>query len=132
MHFIKEIFVEDNSFTSHSKRVFKFCRLLKKENIDIFWACNSRVGISKEVLQEIKNAGCRLLCVGFESRNQNILNNCKKGITLKQQDKFIKNCNEIGLDIHACFIFGLEGETKELPRAPNWKYVPGEGMIRIE
>ncbi len=61
----------------------------------------------------MKDAGCRLLIVGFESGDPQILKNIKKGATVERARDFVKDCHDLGLIIHADFILGLPGETKE-------------------
>jgi radical SAM superfamily enzyme YgiQ (UPF0313 family) len=54
-----------------------------------------------------------LLTVGFESGNQKILNNIKKGIRLEQAREFVRATKELGILVHGAFILGLPGETAE-------------------
>ncbi len=61
----------------------------------------------------MKEAGCRLLIVGFESGDPQILKNIKKGATVERARDFVKDCHDLGLIIHADFILGLPGETKD-------------------
>ena len=61
----------------------------------------------------MKDAGCRLLIVGYESGDPQILKNIKKGATVERARAFTKDCHDLGLTIHADFILGLPGETKE-------------------
>jgi radical SAM superfamily enzyme YgiQ (UPF0313 family) len=55
----------------------------------------------------------RLLLVGYESGNQQILHNIKKGMRVDVARKFTKDCHGLGIAIHGTFIMGLPGETKE-------------------
>jgi hypothetical protein len=55
----------------------------------------------------------RLLLVGYESGNQAILNNVKKGIRLDVSREFTRNARRLGIKIHGTFILGLPGETRE-------------------
>jgi radical SAM superfamily enzyme YgiQ (UPF0313 family) len=64
----------------------------------------------------MKDAGCRLLCVGFESPVQSILDNVHKRTTAEMQLKFMEDCRKIGLLVNGCFILGMPGETKETIR----------------
>src|SRR5258705_10195142 len=64
----------------------------------------------------MKEAGCRLLIVGYESGDQQILKNIKKGATLERARQFTKDCHKLGLTIHGDFILGLPGETRETIR----------------
>jgi radical SAM superfamily enzyme len=61
----------------------------------------------------LKDNGLRLLLVGYESGNQQILHNIKKGMRIEVAKKFTKDCHELGIKIHGTFILGLPGETKE-------------------
>ena len=54
-----------------------------------------------------------MLLVGYESGNQQILYNIKKGMRIEVARKFTQDCHELGIKIHGTFILGLPGETKE-------------------
>src|SRR5438552_13736913 len=54
----------------------------------------------------------RLLLVGYESGNQQILHNIKKGMRIEVAKRFTKDCHDLGITIHGTFILGLPGETK--------------------
>jgi radical SAM superfamily enzyme YgiQ (UPF0313 family) len=51
--------------------------------------------------------------VGFESGDPQILKNVKKGATVERARDFARDCHSLGLTIHADFILGLPGETKQ-------------------
>lgn len=55
----------------------------------------------------------RVLLVGYESGNQQILHNIKKGLLTKVARQFTKDAHALGLTIHGTFILGLPGETLE-------------------
>ena len=61
----------------------------------------------------MRDGGLRLLLVGYESGNQQILYNIKKGMRVDVAKRFAKDCHELGIIIHGTFILGLPGETKE-------------------
>ena len=61
----------------------------------------------------LKDNGLRLLLVGYESGNQQILHNIKKGMRIEVAKRFTKDCHELGIKIHGTFILGLPGETRE-------------------
>ena len=107
----KEIVFDDDTFTVEESRVLELCRKLKP--LKITWSCNSRVTTGLETLRAMKEAGCRLLVVGFESGDPTILKNIKKGITIEQALAFMKNCRRLGLKVHGDFQIGLPGETRE-------------------
>jgi radical SAM superfamily enzyme YgiQ (UPF0313 family) len=66
-----------------------------------------------ETLKAMKEAGCRLLIVGYESGDPQILKNIKKGATVERARQFTKDCHKLGLVVHGDFILGLPGETHQ-------------------
>jgi radical SAM superfamily enzyme YgiQ (UPF0313 family) len=85
----------------------------KAEAAGLTWSCTSRVTTDRETLKAMKDAGCRLLIVGFESGDPQILKNIKKGATVERARAFAKDCHDLGLAVHGDFVLGLPGETKE-------------------
>jgi radical SAM superfamily enzyme YgiQ (UPF0313 family) len=108
---VKEYFFDDDTFNIQGPRTIELCEKLKP--LDLTWSCTSRVTTDRKTLQAMKEAGCRLLIVGFESGDPQILKNVKKGATVERAREFAKDCHDLGLIIHADFILGLPGETKE-------------------
>ncbi len=70
----------------------------------------------RKTLEIMKDNGLRLLLVGYESGNQQILINIKKGVRLDIAREFSRNAKELGIKIHGTFILGLPGETPETIR----------------
>ncbi len=112
---VKEIVIEDDTFTIDKNRTQEICKLLieKKINKKIKWLCNARVNLDYETMKLMKKAGCKLIIPGIESGTQEILNNIKKGTTLNQIEEYVKNAKKAKLLIHACYMVGNKGETKE-------------------
>lgn len=108
---LKEIFFDDDTFNYQKKRTIELCEKLKP--LKFTWSCTSRVTTDYETLKAMKEAGCRLLIVGYESGDAQILKNIKKGATLDMAKRFTENCHKLGLVIHADFIVGLPGESRE-------------------
>ena len=108
---IKEIFFDDDTFNYRKERTIELCSKLKKLNFT--WSCTSRVTTDYETLKAMKDAGCRLLIVGYESGDPQILKNIKKGATVDMAERFTSNCKKLGLVIHGDFIVGLPGETRD-------------------
>jgi len=108
---IKEIFFDDDTFNYQKARTIELCRHLKP--LKFTWSCTSRVTTDYETLKAMKEAGCRLLIVGYESGDPQILKNIKKGATLEMARRFTANCKKLGLAVHGDFIVGLPGETRE-------------------
>jgi hopanoid biosynthesis associated radical SAM protein HpnJ len=108
---MKEIFFDDDTFAWRKSRVLELCEKLKP--LKFTWSCTSRVHTDYETLKAMKEAGCRLLIVGFESGDDQILKNIKKGTTTEQARRFMKDCKKLGILVHGDFILGLPGETRE-------------------
>ncbi len=108
---VKEFFFDDDTFNIQKARTVELCEKLKP--LGITWSCTSRVTTDRETLKAMRDAGCRLLIVGFESGDPQILKNIKKGATVERARDFASDCHDLGLTIHGDFILGLPGETKE-------------------
>ena len=103
-------FIGDN-FTIHKKRTIDLCKTIKSE-LDIEWACDTRVDlISRDVLKEMKDAGCRTIWFGVESGSPRILRKINKNITLDQIIHAFKLCKEEGIQIACSLMLGIPGET---------------------
>ncbi|MDO8626931.1 MAG: cobalamin-dependent protein, partial [Candidatus Diapherotrites archaeon] len=76
---VKDVMIEDDTLTQDKERTIAICKEILARGVKIPWTCNSRADVDAEVLHWMKKAGCRLMCVGFESADQQILNNIKKG-----------------------------------------------------
>jgi hopanoid biosynthesis associated radical SAM protein HpnJ len=111
---VREFFFDDDTFNIQKARTIELCAKLKP--LKLTWSCTSRVTTDYETLKAMKEAGCRLLIVGYESGDQQILKNIKKGATVERARQFTKDCHKLGLVVHGDFIMGLPGETHETIR----------------
>jgi hopanoid biosynthesis associated radical SAM protein HpnJ len=108
---VKEVFFDDDTFNYQKARTIELCSKLKPLNMT--WSCTSRVTTDYDTLKAMKEAGCRLLIVGYESGDPQILKNIKKCATVDMAERFTANCKKLGLIIHGDFIVGLPGESRE-------------------
>jgi len=109
----KEIFIEDDTFTVDKEKVLEICKLIKERGLKIRWSVNVRADLPYDIMVKMKDAGCRLLVVGYESGNQDVLNKIKKGITLEMSEKFATSAKNAKLKVFGCFMIGLPGDTEE-------------------
>ncbi len=114
MPHVKEIFFDDDTFTDFKPRVEEIARGLGK--LGVTWSCNAKANVPYKTLKIMKENGLRLLLVGYESGNNQILHNIKKGLRTDIAREFTKNCRKLGITIHGTFILGLPGETRETIR----------------
>ena len=108
---VKEIFFDDDTLTDNLPRVEALAKELGK--LGVVWSCNAKANVPRKTLEILKDNGLRLLLVGYESGNQKILHNIKKGLLVDVAKRFSKDCRELGIVIHGTFILGLPGETRE-------------------
>jgi hopanoid biosynthesis associated radical SAM protein HpnJ len=108
---VKEFFFDDDTFTDNLPRAQEIARELGK--LGVTWSCNAKANVPRDTLKVLKDNGLRLLLVGYESGNQQILHNIKKGMLVDVARRFTRDCHELGITIHGTFILGLPGETKE-------------------
>jgi len=108
---VKEIFFDDDTFTDDLPRTQAIARELGR--LGVTWSCNAKANVPRDTLKVMRDNGLRLLLVGYESGNQQILHNIKKGMRVDVARAFTKNCHELGITIHGTFILGLPGETRE-------------------
>jgi hopanoid biosynthesis associated radical SAM protein HpnJ len=111
---VREYMFDDDTFTINEARAIEISRHMKRLNLT--WSCNARAHVKYDTLKELKKNGLRLLLVGFESGNQQILNRIKKGIKLDMAREFMRNCKKLGIKVHGTFIIGLPIETPETVR----------------
>ena len=115
---VKEIFFDDDTLTDARDRVEELSKELGKlgfgkAGFPVSWSCNAKANVPYDTLKIMKEGGCRLLLVGYESGNQKILHNIKKGLRVDVARQFTKDCHDLGIVIHGTFILGLPGETLE-------------------
>ncbi|HKZ57307.1 MAG TPA: radical SAM protein, partial [Thermodesulfovibrionales bacterium] len=110
---VREIGIEDDTFSGSQKRVIEFCKEMIARNIKIKWYCNVRVDLKYETMQWMRKAGCVLVTVGYESANNQVLENIDKRATAEMIIEFSKNTRRAGLFVHGCFMAGNRGDTRE-------------------
>jgi hopanoid biosynthesis associated radical SAM protein HpnJ len=108
---MKELFFDDDTFTDNLPRAEAIAVELGK--LGVTWSCNAKANVPYDSLKKMRDGGLRLLLVGYESGNQQILHNIKKGMRIEVAKQFTKDCHALGIAIHGTFILGLPGETTE-------------------
>ena len=114
MPYIREIFIEDDTFTVDKKRVVEVCDEIQRRGLKLVWSCNTRVDtLDYDTMKRMKEAGCRLLVVGYESGSQKVLDETRKGIKREQSEEFARNTKKLGIKVFGCFMIGLKGDNRE-------------------
>jgi hypothetical protein len=94
---VKEIFFDDDTLADAHDFVVELSGELAKlgfgkPGFPVTWGCNAKANVPYNVLKAMKEGGCRVLLVGYESGNQQILHNIKKGLLTKVARQFTKDC----------------------------------------
>jgi hopanoid biosynthesis associated radical SAM protein HpnJ len=110
---VKEIMFDDDTFTDSAAlpRVEAIARGLGE--LGMTWSCNAKANVPYDTLKVMKANGLRLLLVGYESGDDQILRNIKKGLRTDIARRFTNDCRKLGILVHGTFILGLPGETTE-------------------
>tara|TARA_B100001964_G_scaffold245026_1_gene329421 strand:- start:1277 stop:2728 length:1452 start_codon:yes stop_codon:yes gene_type:complete len=111
---IRDIYIQDDMFITDRENVVELCKILIRDNVDLTWSCHGRVDfVDTELLKLMKRAGCWQISFGFESGDQNILENINKNTTVEKNYQAVQLCKEAGLDVKGLFMIGNFGETRE-------------------
>lgn len=110
---VREIVVEDDTFSIDSRRVEEVSDALIRSGNRLPWTANVRANLTLEAMKKMKAAGCRLIIVGYESGSQAVLDGVSKGTTVEQNMAFAGRARKAGLLVHGCFMAGNPGETVE-------------------
>jgi len=146
----------DDAFTVDQSRVKEICEEIQNRRLRIEWDCEARVDmVTKDLLQEMRKAGCILIWFGVESGSQNVIDSMGKNINVAQTRKAFKWAHEAGLMTVASVVLGFPSETKDeawetvklveeldptdvgyyiatpYPGTPMYDYVKGNGWLRI-
>lgn len=110
----KEIMFYEDTFCLDKERVFKICELLRQKKLDITWSCSAHVNhLTKEMLIEMKRAGCWIISIGIESGNQAVLDFIKKSTKLEKIREVTNWAEEAGIKLRGFFMLGHLIDTKE-------------------
>jgi len=111
----KEIAFWDDNFVTNHDWVKEICKKIVDEKLDITWSCSARANfVNKELLVEMKKAGCWSIFYGVESGVQELLDRIKKGQTLDQVRNAVRWTKEVGIEVRGSFMLALPGETPEM------------------
>lgn len=106
-------FVGDN-FTINKNRASELCRLIKENKLNIKWTCETRADlVNKEMLANMKSAGCQTIFFGTESGSPRIQQKLGKNIDLQEVERTFKLCRQVGIKTATSFMLGIPGETVE-------------------
>jgi anaerobic magnesium-protoporphyrin IX monomethyl ester cyclase len=113
-HQIRNFLFRADTFTLNKSWIIDLCHKIKEANLNINWACNSRVDtIDTDRLIAMKQAGCWLIAFGIETGDKTMLDKIKKNATLDQARTAIRLCKQQQIKTSIYILIGLPWESKE-------------------
>jgi radical SAM superfamily enzyme YgiQ (UPF0313 family) len=112
------LFFADDHFALNKSRTKKMLDLLKSNKINIKWSCQLRTEVSKDqdLVEQMRNTGCKTVYIGFESINPQSLKEMKKGQTVADIKRSIKVFKNNGINVHGMFMFGSDSDKNDIFR----------------
>ncbi len=114
---IDAIEFHDNNFFTSKKRVLEFSNLVLNDNIE--WWGEGRIDtINKytdDDLKLMRKAGCKMMFLGAETGNDEVLKQMNKGGTQSGQmiKEFVKRMKHVDIIPELSFVLGMPGDTEE-------------------
>lgn len=113
---IKNFFFKADTFTIDNEWASELCDKIINSPLNgkIEFTANSRTKpLSFELLQKMKQAGCFMLAVGFETGSKKTMKLIKKGATLEDSVRAASLIKKADIPLFGFFMVGFPWETKE-------------------
>ncbi len=112
---IKSMLFRDPLFTFDRKRVVEIVRGMLNRGYRIKWACETRLDrVDKELLKLMHSAGLRVMNVGVESYDEDIIKKAsRKPVELHHQEEMVRYCDRIGIRLTVFYMLGMPDDTEE-------------------
>jgi len=110
---VKGVLIDDDTFTMDQAHAIEVSQELVRIGNKIPFVCEVRANLKYDTMVWLKKAGCILVVAGFESTDQEILNNMRKGMKMTLVHQFVEDAKKAKLKVHGCFMAGNPGDTKE-------------------
>ncbi|MBU0505664.1 MAG: radical SAM protein [bacterium] len=109
-----KIFFCDDTFVFNRKYSQEICQAIKDSNLKFAWTCTTRAnGLKSELLNQMKEVGCKSVHLGVETGSKRILKMIKKKVSLEDVRKAVKLIKEAGIDVSVFMMMGFPTETDE-------------------
>jgi len=110
----KSISFLDDQFVWGEKRTIEICQGIAPLKLE--WSCLARADMlqDKAVVEAMASAGCKVVAMGIESFNQEIIDYVNKGCLVDKFYSAIKNLKKAGIEVELNILIGSSPlETKE-------------------
>lgn len=111
-------FFYDDNFTAAAARTKALLGRMDEANIRPSWTAQARVEISKdeEMLEQMRDTGCRFLYIGFESVNPDTLKAYNKSQTVEDIEQAIHAIHRHKIRVHGMFVLGADQDDRSTIR----------------
>jgi magnesium-protoporphyrin IX monomethyl ester (oxidative) cyclase len=115
---IEDVKFEEDNLLVNRKRAKKLFKAMIEEKLKLTWNMPNGAYIpsllDEELVKLMKESGCFEVIMAFETGTQEVMDKIiHKPLDLKIAERAIANLRANDIDIHAFFIVGFPGETKE-------------------
>lgn len=137
-HGINVVNIYDECFSIKKGRLSEFCeRIIKLQEelgVKLSWTCQLTVNsVDKEILKQMKEAGCDTVSYGFESYSPVVLRSMHKPAKAEQIDNAFHETLNAGMAVQANFIFGDKAETlKTATHTLNYWKENCKGQVNLD
>ena len=108
------MFIDDN-FIGNPKWTKELLKVIKPRRLKWNAAVTSNIVDMPELLDEMKEAGCQSLFIGFESINSKSLESVHKvQNSVNRYEKLVDEVHKRGIMINASFVFGLDEDDSSI------------------
>ncbi len=112
-------FMDENMFgfsSENRSHVLQFFKEIVRQKINKSWIgmVSINAGVDDEFLYFARKSGCRLLIIGFESENKEMLLSINKTQNAKfhnDYNKIVRNIHKFRIAVCGVFMFGMENDT---------------------
>jgi len=109
---INSFFVVDPNVAFDKKRVTEFCTEVKK--LKMQWYSELRLDqVDREIIKMLSTSNCKVVRFGIESGSQDMVDEIKKGISLKELMNKLKLLIGNGITPVCGFMLGMPNETRK-------------------
>jgi radical SAM superfamily enzyme YgiQ (UPF0313 family) len=110
----REIYFDDDNFTSNKAHVMALCDEIVRRGVDLPWSamCDAIV-LTPDLLKKMSAAGCIGIKFGLDSSDTKVLHTINKPLKLENLERIVETAKALRIKTHASVVLGLSGETKE-------------------
>ncbi len=111
---INQVFFTDGVFQYPPEHAMAVCRELIKRGSGTVWHTDvNPVGLSRDLLEVMKESGCRGVALGLEAATDEMLKSYRKGYTQRDIVRALDDLRAVGMPFIMFLLFGGPGETEE-------------------